>query len=231
MPSPLAAASSRSAISTRGFLATATAGLRDALLAAGRFREIAVGEVFNVAGDEEAGIWGVATGQVALISAINAPDSPALLLFHPGDWGGWAPLFGYPRMANVLARTPTVILFVPFHDIRRILAANPGWWADIAKVSFDYSTRYAAFAVDLLLRDSRQRAAAILLHQAGARQSGDEAITLILTQEELGEMMNLSRHPTGAMLRDLEAQGLIVLGYRQLTLLRPAALRTIANGD
>jgi CRP-like cAMP-binding protein len=219
----------RAFLAANGFLRTASPGLRDALLAAGLVRSIEAGEIFNIAGDEQAGIWGLASGQVALTSAMNAPDSPAALLYNPGDWGGLAPLFGYPRQSNVEARAASVILFIPFRDVRRMLADNPVWWADIAKLSFDYGLRYAAFAVDLLLRDSRQRAAAILLHQAGARHAGDSPVTLLLTQEELGEMMNLSRHPTGAMLRDFEAAGLIALGYRQMTLLKPEGLRDIAD--
>lgn len=231
MPSLLSAPDPRSLIATTGWLSTAPAGLRDAILAAGRFRDAPVGEVFNVAGDVDVGIWGLAAGQVALTSAMNAPDSPAALLYHPGDWGGFGPLFGYPRMGNVEARTASIILFVPFQAIRQILAANPGWWETMAALMFHYQLKYASFAVDLLLRNSRQRVAAILLHQADRRAAGDTPITLAVTQEELGEMTNLSRHPIGSTLRSFEADGLIGLGYRQIIVLQPLLLRTIANGE
>jgi hypothetical protein len=42
-------------------------------------------------------------------------------------------------------------------------------------------------------------------------------------------MANLSRHTSGEILRELEADGLITLGYRSIALRDPASLRAIIN--
>jgi CRP-like cAMP-binding protein len=218
-------------LSGSGWLSRTPADFRTAIFAAGRLRTVAAGEVFNIAGDQQVGIWGLVDGQVAISSAMNGANTSIGLLYQPGNWGGFAPLFGLPRQANGQARTPATIHLIPYQATRQLLAVNPGWWEHVGRACFEMSLTFAAWGIDLLLRDTRARAAAVLLHQGGCRVTGEQPITIAVTQEELGEMMNLSRHPTGALLRELQTQGLIALGYRQVTLLNPEALRALANSD
>jgi CRP/FNR family cyclic AMP-dependent transcriptional regulator len=219
----------RTFLSHTGWLATVPEELRSEMLRDGRVRDIQAGELFNFAGDENAGMWGLAAGQAATTSGVNGPDSPIALLEQPGYWGGQAPLFGRPRLANVHARTEATILFVPYQSLRQMLAAHPSWWEHFGRLAFDHVHRYAMLAVDLMLAETRARTAAILLHQGACRAAGNTPVTLHLSQQELGEMTNLSRHPIGSLLREFEADGLIRLGYRQITLLQPATLRAIAG--
>ncbi len=214
----------------KGWLATVPPALQEAVLATGRLRDIQVGETFNIAGDTQVGIWGLVSGQVAVTSAMNGPDAPAALLNNPGQWGGLAPLFGQPRLANVMARLPSVILFVPYHALRQMLAANPAWWEHFGLLAYEHVMSYGQLAGDLLQPDTRARTAAILLHQAGLRNSGEGPMTLALTQEEIGAMATLSRHPMANLLHSFEAEGLIQSGYRQIVVLQAATLRAIANG-
>lgn len=213
-----------------GWLSTVPPALQASILASGQLRDIQVGETFNIAGDTEVGIWGLVSGQVAVTSAMNGPDAPAALLNNPGQWGGLAPLFGRPRLANVVARMPSVILFVPYLALRQILAANSGWWEHFGMLAYEHVMTYGQLAVDLLLPETRARTAAILLHQAGLRNAGEGPMTLALTQEEIGAMANLSRHPMAKLLHGFEADGLIQPGYRQIVVLQAATLRRIANG-
>jgi CRP-like cAMP-binding protein len=213
-----------------GWLATVPPALQEAVLENGRLRKIQAGETFNIAGDTEVGIWGLVSGQVAITSAMNGPDAPAALLNNPGQWGGLAPLFGRPRLANVVARLPSVILFVPYLALRQMLAANPAWWEHFGLLAYEHGLSFGQLAVDLLQSDTRARTAAILLHQAGLRNAGEGPMTLVLTHGEIGAMANLSRHPMANLLHSFNAEGLIKPGYRQIVVLQAATLRRIANG-
>jgi hypothetical protein len=49
------------------------------------------------------------------------------------------------------------------------------------------------------------------------------------TQDQLAAASNMSRYPTGELLRDLERQQLVSIGYRSVTIISPIALR-MADG-
>lgn len=223
------AESSRHFLCSHGWLATVPPAFREAIFAIGRLREISSGETFNIAGDTNVGIWGLVSGQVAIVSAMNNPDAPIALIGNPGHWGGLAPLFGQPRLANVTARVPSVILFVPYQALRQMLDATPVWWEHVGMLAYEHVMSYGQIIGDLMLQDTRARMASILLHQAGIRNTGDGPVTLAFTQEELGRMANLSRQPAGQILREFEALDMIHLGYRQIIVLQPNALRGLIN--
>lgn len=225
----MAETSLRNVLATRGWLATVDPGFRDAILAAGRMRKINCGEYVQVAGDERKGLWGLAEGQIGIASAISAPDISFGYIYNVGDWAGYGPLLGTPRVADAVARTPSVILYVRYDTMHRMLADNPGWWREIALLALCDVHRFGDWGSDLLLRNSQARTAAILLHLAGLRRSGEGPATIVVSQSELGEMTNLSRHPIGIILQQFEADGWIASSYRHITLLNVEALRDRAS--
>lgn len=219
----------RKFLATNGWLATASPGLREAILGHGRWRELDPGEQVHVAGDERVGMWGIANGQVGIRSAMNAAEMPTGYIYRPGDWGGYAPLLGSPRRSDAAARTAVMILFLPYQTMQRMLVESPAWWADVARLALHDVVRYGSWGTDLLLRNSRARVAAILLHLAGSRRAGLEPAEVVVSQSELGDMTNLSRQPVNMVLNDFEAAGWIACGYRRIDVLNPAALRRLAD--
>ncbi len=129
----------------------------------------------------------------------------------------------------MVARTPASILFIPYDALQRMLAANPAWWQDIARLALSDVYRFGSWGTDLLLKDSRARTAAILLHLSGCRRAGTGAPTVVVSQSELAEMTNLSRHPIGTILAEFQACGWIACAYRRVDVLNPAALRQMAD--
>ncbi len=220
----------RARLARTGWLADCPTPFAQAVLAASLARHLQPGEPFNIAGDIEAGIWGIAEGQASGISGINSPDAPVSFVMHPGYWAGTGPLFGFPRIGHAMARTPSTILLVPYRAMKRLLSETPAWWEHLGALNFLTIRHYGSFAVDLQLADSRQRTAAILLQVAGLRFEGEAPRTVDITQDELGQIANLSRHPVGEHLRAFARQGFITLGYRQITLINASALRALADG-
>jgi CRP-like cAMP-binding protein len=213
-----------------GWLEAAPAPFADALLASSRLKRVASGKVFSAAGGAEGSAWGIVDGQVALTSAMNSVDAPIGLLYNAGDWGGYLPLFGTPRMGDARAVVPSLLLQVPLPDVHNVLAADPGGWEFLGRLVLKDSLRFASVAVDLLLGDPERRFAAILLHQVGCRRAGRAAWSIHLSQAEIGEMANLSRQPTRRILRDFAVRGWIKSGYRLIQVLDANALRGVADG-
>ena len=214
----------------RGWLSRLPADVQRALLDAAVWREIAEGQTFNRGGDEEGGIWGVARGQIDAVSAVSAPDTPIADTFLPGRWGGFGPVFGHPRAAHGTARVATLVALVPQARIMALLTDNPGWWAHFGALAFEDARRYGGALGDALIRDPRRRAIAVLLRLADRRLDGEDPTTIIFTQDQLAAAANMSRYPAGEVLRGLEAEGAITLGYRSITINNPAAMRAMVDG-
>jgi CRP-like cAMP-binding protein len=227
-PSPEQA---RTVLATGGWLADCPEAFRQAVLAAGRIRHLKPGELFNIAGDTDGGIWGIASGQASGISGINSPAAPVSFVMHPGYWAGTGPLFGFQRIGDAKARTPATILQLPYRVLKGLLGQNPEWWEHLGALNFRVLRHYGSLAVDLQLSDSGRRMAAILLQAADLRFEGQGARSIAITQDELGHMANLSRHPAGEHLRTFARQGLVTVGYGRITITDAQALRALADGD
>ncbi len=214
-----------------GWIASCNPEALAPLMALASVRHVGAGQSFNRAGDPEGGIWGLVAGQAAGTSGINSPSAPISLLYMPGEWGGTGPLSGSPRIGDVVARVDCTILAVAYHSAKRLLAEQPRIWEVINRINFEALVKFGTLAVDLQLRDSRTRIAAILLNAAGLRLRGIAPVTIALSQDELGTMANLSRQPAADALRAFAADGLVALRYGRITVLQPSALRAIANRD
>ena len=215
-------------LDTNGWFASASPGLRSVILEAGRLQELDQGEQVQRIGDIRVGPWGVIQGQVG-INGINGPSVSTSFFYQPGDWGGYGPLLGYPRIADAFARTQTVILLVPYVPLHQALTENPAWWRDIARMALHDVKRYSVWGNDLLHPSSSRRTAAILLHLSGVRTSGDACFPVVASQGELAEMANLSRSSFNKIISDFEDQGMIACSYRQIQVLNAPTLRRLAD--
>jgi CRP-like cAMP-binding protein len=228
---PISMADACHVLAHKGWLATRPADFREALLAAGHLRTFAAGDPISTAGDGAdvgPGLYGFAAGQVAVLPALGAPDAPTAVLFNPGQWYGYAPLFGVTRQIHVHATTATTILNISFSEVHRMLKARPDWWKDLAELVFATALVATNVLTDLLLSRSDRRLAAMLLHHAGCRHTG-QALPIHLNQEDVGATARLSRHPARQLLQSFEARGWISQSYRCIHILAPEQLRTLVD--
>lgn len=229
-PSFLSLSAARSFLASYGWLATCAPDFVTALLAAGQLRHLRQGASTHHAGDAEGGIWGLVSGHVLSATGLAGPETSLTILWEPGEWGGTGPVSGFRRQQNLYARVPTTLLAVPQLALHRLLDERPAWWAEVNRLNFHIMLKIGLLAADLQTVDSRRRVAGALLNAAGLRLEGDELKTLPLSQEDVGHMANLSRYPTGQILRGFASDGLIASGYGQIRIERPAELRAIAEG-
>lgn len=227
---PEAQSDARAGLASTGWLTRCAPDFVTALLAAGRLQQLPTGVSMNHAGDAEGGIWAVVSGHLISSSGVAGPETSLTMLFGPGEWGGTGPISGFPRQLNLQARAPTTLLTVGEAAMRRLLEAQPVWWAEINRLHFQMTVKIGLMAADLQTVDSRRRVAGVLLNAAGLRLAGNGPVTLPLSQEEVGRMANLSRYPAGQMLREFARSGLLSLHYGRIGVERPAAMRAIAEG-
>lgn len=208
-------------LTSEGWLAATDPDFREALIRAATIRNVTAGQSLSYAGDEDGCIHGVISGQVDFTSGVSAVDAPIADLALPGDWWGFRPLQGSPRAIHAVARTNLVLAELPLRQLSAMLQLEPKWWQQVATAIAMKEERWGGGMVDLTIRDSRLRCIAVLLRLANRRHTaaGMPTVTIHFTQEQLAAAANLSRYPTGTVLRDLARTGLVELGYGTITVL------------
>ncbi len=213
----------------RGWLADTPSDFADALLSHCQWRTHGPGVAIQHAGDTGGMLFGVARGTLALTTSLAAPDTPMTHIVHPGLWFGWVPMFvGRERPNSVVTRSEVALACLSQAGFEALLAEHPHWWRHAGALGVQYGNIAVNIAADLMIRDSRRRCEAALLRLADCRFSDSadgNAVEALMTQDELAAIANLSRTSVNAILRTLEAEGLISLGYRSVVLHDPARLR------
>lgn len=216
---------------TRGWLTHVDRDFADALLDRAVIKRFAPGQSLSFAGDEHGSIWGVVEGQVDFTGGVSLLDAPVSDIALAGEWWGFRPLQTGPRAVHAVARTEVTVAAVSLTFLSALLNQHPGWWRHIATVTALKQERWGSGMLDMTIKDSRLRCTAVLLRLGHCRYpaDGNQPVTIAFTQDQLATAANLSRYPTGTILRDLAKAGLVRLGYGTITILEPAKLRNMVN--
>jgi CRP/FNR family cyclic AMP-dependent transcriptional regulator len=223
----------REIVSTRGWLSLTSADFRAAVLARVALQTFRPGESIYSVNDPPGGMYGLVSGSVKVAIA-PGEDGPYIgHIMTPGSWSGYGPaIAGCNRIVGLTAGRNCQVLFLPLHAINEILAREPTGWRYLAGLAL-IDTQTAVGAMDdLMIRDEFRRLVAVLLRAGGYRHNGGSAesngnapVWVDVNQSDLARMSNLSRSTAGAILRQLEADRLVSIGYGQIRILAPAALR------
>lgn len=220
-------------LSEHGWLALTASGFRQAVLDRLTPRKLAAGDSIYRSGDREGGLWAVIEGGVQF--EISGPQLvPGLAhVAIPGFWFGEAPLIGRePRRHDAYAAEPSLFATISLGDCRSILEDDPTGWQWIALLASMNRDLAMGMAADLLLQDPRRRVIATLLRLTGWRTGlclMPNPGPVQLSQQQLGQIANLSRTVVSATLRDLEDHGLVAIGYRSLEVLDGEALKAMLS--
>lgn len=210
-----------------GWLAATPEPFRTSVLAACRLRTFARGETVYGFDDPPGGLWGVASGTIAIEIASAEHGLHVAHLLHPGAWIGEAALVARTaRRVGAVATRPSTLAFMPLAELDRILAAEPGNWRWLALLAVLHTDIAVAVANDLMIRQTTARVAAILLHLAGCRDGKCQAAAEIeVSQSDLARMCALSRTAFAGQLKRLRELGLIEADYRRIRIVSPARLK------
>jgi CRP/FNR family transcriptional regulator, cyclic AMP receptor protein len=222
----------RAVLATRGWLTKTPAVFRDAVLSHSKLHSFAAGETIYAQGDIEAGLWGLASGTIGVELSGRHRDPRFAYFTGTGFWiGAHTLVMGPARQVGLVALRPSQMLHLPGTAFTTITQQQSDAWRWLAVLPLLQNALAFGILEDLLIRDPQRRCAAILLRLAGCR--GPLAIAepedIFVTQEQLAEMINLSRTALGDVLRGFEKKGYISRRYGKLTIVN-ALLEDVVNG-
>jgi CRP-like cAMP-binding protein len=139
---------------------------------------------------------------------------------------------GGERILTFMAAEETTLLHVPLERMQTPLRLDADFAARLAQMA-DASTQTVIWmARDLLIRDSARRLTAVLLRVTAVGEvPPDDPAGYAMTQAELGEMANMSRHQVNRTLGILRRYGWLELGYNCIRLLDVPALMAFAYSE
>ena len=207
------------------------AHLQNSLLARARLRPLSAGQRLFQRGDPPCGLYAVLQGTMR-IGAVSEEGKEALLsLVEAPHWFGEICLFdGQPRTHDAYAVGPCSLLNVPQAALLELLDEHPQYWRQLALL-MSHKLRLAFINLEQLsLMPAPARVANRLLMIArGYGETETLRRVLHLPQEQLALMLSLSRQTTNQILKELQGQGILKLGYGEIEILDEARLRAVAG--
>ncbi|MGO4329437.1 Crp/Fnr family transcriptional regulator [Cupriavidus sp. 2TAF22] len=205
--------------------------MQEALLRDAVTRRLSAGQLLFVRGDAFDGIFVVLSGTLQ-IDAHSAAGKAALLgLLEPGAWFGEICLFdGLARTHDAHATSAATVLHLQRDKLYAMLAQHPQWWREFGKL-LAAKTREAFHYVEetqVLPPLARTARRLVAMAQAYGDLPGVERRSVHIPQEQLGQMLGLSRQTVNHALRELEARGMLRLHYADIELLDVPALLALS---
>ncbi|WP_162935683.1 Crp/Fnr family transcriptional regulator [Tsuneonella amylolytica] len=187
-------------------------------------RSFADGQIIQLRGDVADGIWLIEEGSVSLGQFAGDGDFRGLALLGPGDsYGELAVLGGRPKVVDAVARGEVRLKAIPRHAYEAALASDPA----VVRMVLGAIARQFQETLNLLAGFRRgstaSRMAALL-----ANLSGGTPGLVAITQQELGDLLGVSRASALSALAELEREGLARRGYGKLEIVDPAGLRALS---
>lgn len=214
----------------QGWLSDIAEPLQSRILAQGRWLRRQPGEPLAMAGDEFGGLIGIAAG-VIFSRAGNAPADVAMtdLHFAPVWTFSRAIVPGEMRVVSIVAQTEVIALRIPQFALMQLMTEHPELVAHLLRNIANLFARMTMVLGDGQIRDGRERCIATLLRLSDQSIQGTVPERLPIGQQELAGMANLLRQKAGEVLRELERDGLIELGYRWMAIRNRPALEALKS--
>ena len=207
-------------IESQPWFASAPRGLQERLRAEVVATQGDKGAVMLPAGSAVQGWHAVLSGLVMLQSPATRARSSAFIGVPDGEWfGEGSAMKPEPRKYNVVALRPTTLLCLPLplFDVLR--------------------DTHLAFNQFLVLHLNMRLGQAMTIIEAGRTQSTEHRVALYLsrlfwrstrrlnlTQDELGQLVGLSRQTVNRVLRTLEGLGIVSLDFGKVAIVDDDAL-------
>ncbi len=196
-----------------------------ALLARARTVTRKRGETLFMAEDEARVVYLVQTGLVRRYLMTTEGRPVVIDLVRPGDLLGEAALCGGVHGTFAQATARSTLLVIPAEDFRHALQSSPelGLWT--ARMIGSRIRAAEQLGESLRRRAASARMAALLLQLAEPARSAVAG----LTHQDLGDMIGVYRETATLILNLFKRAGIVTLSPMHVEILRPQALRQVAN--
>ncbi len=196
------------------------AELRRQLIEHAQISTVEAGRWLYDKGDEAHGLYGVLSGSVTSLVALDNGENVPVNISGPGAIFGYAAqVLGGHRVATAIAREKSEVIFVPQHALAAIAREQPSLWLHFAELATEQLTWAIKIIAERARLSPRARLAARLYNYATTWGDTDGTVSLPIRQDELAELSGLSRKTVNGILREFEKKGFIALGYREIEVL------------
>jgi CRP/FNR family transcriptional regulator, cyclic AMP receptor protein len=183
-------------------------------------------------GDPGASMFAVARGTVRMSSPSTDGRNALLNLIGAGEtFGEIAMLDGQPRSTDAIANTDCELLVIDRRDLLPFLREEP----DLAMRFIELlctRLRWTSEQVEeLILHNLSARLASALVRLVGRKAGNGTDRTIDATQQQLSEMVGISRESTNKQLVAWAANGWVRLEHGAIVVLKPDALREVAERE
>jgi CRP/FNR family transcriptional regulator, cyclic AMP receptor protein len=174
-------------------------------------------------GDVAEGFWVIDKGQVKLGHYTDSGEMQALFILGPGDsFGELACLGHFPRVLDAEAIGSLEMLWISDSVFSTVIASSPKVGRELLRAL----SQQLQEALDNLIVFRNLPAPKRLAQRLLALCEGKEApVKLGIRQQELAELVGVSRMTIGSALTQLENEGMVTRHYRYMVINDPAALR------
>lgn len=194
--------------------------LAELLLREGVLCQFPAGTLVQHQGDDGDGFWLIKSGTVSLCRFAADGNVTIFGVLGSGDlFGELAYFAGVARQVDAVVDEDATLIRINASLIERLLASEPEF-ARLLLKSLSSQLRAAIDHIDASRRFSAEQRMIRLLVKMVQR----DGTHLAISQQELGELIGVSRITSAHLLRRLEHSGLISLEYRRITVLNPAKL-------
>ncbi|OSP55290.1 hypothetical protein BV911_08230 [Pseudoruegeria sp. SK021] len=212
-----------------GWFSTRSQHTRDRLSNIAKLHVFDAGQSIYRFGDPANGIFGLVSGSFEIM--IPRADGMDITIYKadPGYWiGDLAQFSGETRLVSLVAAELTQVLHLPQPELVQLLAEDPRLYADFYELSHVNVALGLRLIANLAIAPSDARIAAHLAMHDKTRADG--AYEVQLSQTKLAELVALSVPTVERVLRRLQKEGILELGYGRIRVIDRLALLGLIDG-
>lgn len=183
-------------------------------------------------GDPPNGLFALLAGEVHIRHASDDAAASVLEIVRPGGWFGDTGMLDHqPRSSDALAVGRATLLRISRPGFDKLTDAREHYACFARRVCSQYrqAMTYIVSTSRLPLRVRLAKRLASLAEARGVRVGAGVRLDLRLSQEALADMLGVSRQSLNPVLRQLQADGFVSLGYATIVICDLAKLLALAK--
>jgi CRP/FNR family transcriptional regulator, cyclic AMP receptor protein len=181
-------------------------------------------------GDPGNSLFAVISGAVKM--SISSPEgrNAILNLIGPGEvFGEMAVLDGQPRSADAIANSNCELFVIDRRDFLPFMRNNPALAMKLIELLCERVRRTSDQVEQVILQDLPGRLASALLGLTERHKSESDSRTIEITQQEISEMVGMTRESINKQLRAWAARSWVRLEHGAIVVLDTEPLRELAE--
>lgn len=174
-------------------------------------RHFNAGQIIQQRGDKPDGFWLIESGSISVGRFLQSGDFRGVALLGPGDsWGELALFAGRPRVVDAIARSDSELRHIRARPFESALNADPA----AMRLLLGALSRQLQETLDVVAGIRRGSATARVAGTlANLAEGGSLPARIEISQQELAELLGLTRATVNTALRELEKQALVRRSY------------------